>query len=1074
MKFFLLAIACMLLTVPLADANEYFVSVQGDDGHRGLSRTSAFRTIQRGVDALEAGDTLTILPGEYPETVHREGLGSAGADTRIQADLAGTVVLRGDVPAPKFVKEDGYRFVYSASFEQRPVTVLERGTPTALEERLNVTDLEFRPGSFYYDGQEQRLYISTSDMRPPEAHPLTVSVRSESGLRLDNARRVTIKGLVATGYYPADEKTHDFAGHVSGIMVNDSTACSIVQCVAFLNGNGITAVGGKQILIDTCRAYGNGTRRHAPSGNIVRFNCNEDVIRNCLSYASTSNGSGFQFYAGATGSMLYEGNIAFDNPNGDYWLKTVDREKYGMARNNVGLGDWAVGNIHHNLIGGRNAYNEEMPQSNVSLAGLNQEQEFADPANLDFRLQSTSSLRDSGPGGVDRGPYPYQANIYYVTESGDDGHDGLSIAGAWRTLGHAIEHLQSGDTLYLTEGTYRANVQLKRLRGEDERPIYIRGRGHGDVRIAGAVEVYESSNVVFERLVFLDAVKVLDSSSIAFRSSSFHQAKEAIRASDVVGFRAEHCLFSAGAVVLRNVADPVLMANVYNNSGFVAVDIGGNQAVRYSDYNRYAEPGSAWRLNAEVVSLEALPLNHDAYSQAGDVKLSDTASPTLVRSADALAGSSVGKPVGPYFTRTNRDARLGGASIFSVTDTTANIEWWTSGRMDCQVIWHDVEGEAHRKVLAADGYGAWSLTGLEPSSEYAVRIEAVNEYEELSFSTADKARDPRIYYVSPSGDDASSGRAMDDAWQTLNRAASEAGPGDTVVLDEGTYVETVWVRATGTSERPVTWKAAPGKKVVLDGAQRSLVNAFVATGKRHLRFDGIYFEGFGKDAVARQRGVFNLYRCRDVRISRCFMDGRGAGYNGVFVFALDTSELQLRNCVIARGFSGLQLIRCPDLRIEHSVFLNNMIAALICVNRPEEKIYLEHNIVTDSLPIKSAIQLFEIPYIDSFRQRENCFYLRLPIDERQNVVWFYQSAGKLTLAEMFDKLGRNGSVVGDPRFRGASGMEKEDKEEFLMDRFIHVRPMDFPDLFAMGEDVVEKKIGLNPEAFEDFHFNKTP
>ena len=46
------------------NAAEYFVNKQGNDGNDGLVKEKSFLTIQKGVDALSEGDTLTIAPGE--------------------------------------------------------------------------------------------------------------------------------------------------------------------------------------------------------------------------------------------------------------------------------------------------------------------------------------------------------------------------------------------------------------------------------------------------------------------------------------------------------------------------------------------------------------------------------------------------------------------------------------------------------------------------------------------------------------------------------------------------------------------------------------------------------------------------------------------------------------------------------------------------------------------------------------------------------------------------------------------------------------------------------------------------
>ena len=96
-----LTLLLILLSTTL-HAAEFFVNKQGLDSNAGTSRAAAFLTIQKGVDALQPGDTLSIGRGEYAEAVARKGLGSAEKETVIRAEIPGTVLLRGDVDAPVF------------------------------------------------------------------------------------------------------------------------------------------------------------------------------------------------------------------------------------------------------------------------------------------------------------------------------------------------------------------------------------------------------------------------------------------------------------------------------------------------------------------------------------------------------------------------------------------------------------------------------------------------------------------------------------------------------------------------------------------------------------------------------------------------------------------------------------------------------------------------------------------------------------------------------------------------------------------------------------------------------------
>jgi hypothetical protein len=116
-KIALSLVLSALLGLPIGTlgATEFFVSTKGNDSHAGTERATAFLTVQKGVDALQPGDTVTILPGEYLESVYRNGLGNAEKETVIRAEIAGTVLLRGDVPAPEFQLRRGSQFTYEAN-----------------------------------------------------------------------------------------------------------------------------------------------------------------------------------------------------------------------------------------------------------------------------------------------------------------------------------------------------------------------------------------------------------------------------------------------------------------------------------------------------------------------------------------------------------------------------------------------------------------------------------------------------------------------------------------------------------------------------------------------------------------------------------------------------------------------------------------------------------------------------------------------------------------------------------------------------------------------------------------------
>ncbi len=72
------------------------------------------------------------------------------------------------------------------------------------------------------------------------------------------------------------------------------------------------------------------------------------------------------------------------------------------------------------------------------------------------------------------------------------------------------------------------------------------------------------------------------------------------------------------------------------------------------------------------------------------------------------------------------------------------------------------------------------------------------------------------YYVSPSGDDNNPG-TIDQPWATIQKAANEANPGDTVFVREGVYYEQVQINVSGAPGQYIVFTAYPGETPILDG-----------------------------------------------------------------------------------------------------------------------------------------------------------------------------------------------------------------------------------------------------------------
>jgi hypothetical protein len=75
----------------------------------------------------------------------------------------------------------------------------------------------------------------------------------------------------------------------------------------------------------------------------------------------------------------------------------------------------------------------------------------------------------------------------------------------------------------------------------------------------------------------------------------------------------------------------------------------------------------------------------------------------------------------------------------------------------------------------------------------------------------------RTYYVSPTGSDSHPGTAG-LPFETIQQCSNVMVPGDHCVIEAGTYHETITPARSGTAAAPITYSAAPGGQVIIDGA----------------------------------------------------------------------------------------------------------------------------------------------------------------------------------------------------------------------------------------------------------------
>jgi hypothetical protein len=108
------------------------------------------------------------------------------------------------------------------------------------------------------------------------------------------------------------------------------------------------------------------------------------------------------------------------------------------------------------------------------------------------------------------------------------------------------------------------------------------------------------------------------------------------------------------------------------------------------------------------------------------------------------------------------------------------------------------------------------------------------------------------FWVARGGSDAASGTG-DDPWATLQHAAETVPPGSVVYVRGGVYDQRFEVGVSGEPGRPITFAAAPGERVVLDGSSLDVPadqSAMVTIdSQRYIRIRGFEITGYRTDVT---------------------------------------------------------------------------------------------------------------------------------------------------------------------------------------------------------------------------------
>jgi len=833
----------------LHPGHTYYVKPDGDNQADGLSWSTAWSRIAFAVPRLKPGDTLLLREGEYHEHLgfrRDKLLGEPGRPIRIMAAPRHRVVISGAKRVGPFRRLEGTRFTYETGVKKPKdielyTGVWEDDSLTVLEPAASVEEVERLPGTHFFDTAADKLYVRFSDARPGEGRYVRV-FRYHRGLCV-HGRYVLVKGIWVkhTPFYAVDvggqhctfEDCVVFANWGCGFHVGKHARWNLLRCnYGFANEDRgtIRSYGDKC----TDNLYLNNRCDPSPasgrSGKINQHWCINNyggLGARCHLIGNILNDGRSSRWKPAVRGTVFQGNVAIGAVycTGTAKLGSTDLRDRMILRGNTILGgvSWSGEPLGPGGFAGDWADSQKVSVNNFMAGGDRatiDAARFADPAWLDYRLQSDSPLVGKAIGGGDRGAFrSCRDRIFYVGPKGDDSAAGTSARLAFKTLGHACEELRAGDTLYVMAGDYTDTLVVS-ASGTADRPIQVRAFQKKRFTLPGIA--VKGSNVQVEGFRVANGI-VVRGSDVRVQWCVGARAEGAgLLADGAKGLTVNHCTFAHNArgIVLNNGSADVTLRNcivAHNSECALAIDAASKPGYRgYSTC--YFGPGlDAGRIAAEPDSIVADPRFADA--DRGDYRLSWDSPARYLGEFAPPAGA---EPTVP------RQAKIAGVEIINVQRDSAVIRWQTPEDDATGLVRFRPKGASKWQSVKAAEQGtdhAAGLVGLEPETEYEFQVAAKNRRgadaasDVLTFHTVAESRAATKLYVSPAGDDAADGRSPKTAWRTLRRASIQALPGDTVLIAPGVYHGIIAPIATGLPGRRITFKRFGDGEAVIDGGQ---------------------------------------------------------------------------------------------------------------------------------------------------------------------------------------------------------------------------------------------------------------
>ena len=967
----------------LKPGRTYYVSLKGDDKNDGLSWQSAWRRLGYAAGRLKAGDTLLIGEGEYEQgwmalnvkgkrawtrevkEAHAQ-VGEPGRPIRIMAAPRQRVIIVGAEKIGPLRRTAGTRHVYEAPLKPpRDPMVWEARSMIMLQNAGTLARVEELPATFCVDAKNRKIHVRFADPGNREGEFIYVRPTYHPGLRIHGSY-IHVKGLwfkhCDIGLIMRanlDKRTREYdpkCGVPRGGEHN-----TIEECAFFANGAcGLNlTMGARWNLIKDnygCKNEPRGTimfQGAKTSDNLFIGNLGDpspDTVRtrtSNLHYAiNTYGGVGARNHIinnalndtasfrwkPANRQTVFQGNRAlgtvYCTGTATRWSRFTEADRM-ILRSNVILGrvswnregfgpggpggDWAgkgkvfINNFHANRD----------PKA-VAAA------RFADPAWLDFRLQSDSPLKGKALGGGDRGAYPRPVTrVFYVGPEGADKSAGTSERSAFSTFARATAALRPGDALYVMKGKRDEPLALT-ASGAPGRPIHVRAYRKERVALPGIV--VRGSHVTVQGFDVVgakgDGIQVTGDHVRVERCVAQDVSGAGIRARGAKELTLNHCTFTAadtGVALEKGTTNATVRNCVLAHNRRAPLRTDDSSRPGYRGYsNVYFGVGlDRKRIASEPDSIVADPLFVDA--STGDCRLKADSPAKYLAEFGRAAGAA---PV------LNREPMIADVRVTADQPNAVVIEWTTPLDDTRGGVQYRRKGRKKWNVVNLPGQGTVHAAAVTyrvgPKATYEFRVSAHGRRggqsltEVATFSAPVKARPSATFHVAPDGGDTADGRSRKTAWRSLRKASLAVRPGDTVLVAPGVYHNTIRPVMGGRPGRRITFRSPTPGAALIDGAGALEYLVFLQH-KNYVTIDGFRLDCGPTKLVGSPR-LIQINSCRGVEILNC----RAATHRLGAQHAIGGGSCRgLRiegNCIWGTRYH-IRMGKCSDMLVKNNTFV---------------------------------------------------------------------------------------------------------------------------------------------------------